>query len=203
MVSEGYDEREGSQDSYPKVSKIVSQVLPVTLFTLIGSLVAGSMLGLMVRSIESLPGLLVLIPAIMDTRGNIYAALGSRLSSGLHLGILPPSLSRDRNLMNAVLASLINSVVISVAIATLAYLMLVILGWDTIPIWALAFISLSAGTMSGLILTFIVLLTSIAGFKYGLDPDNLVGPITTIIGDMTSTISLLIVSELVLGLLYL
>ena len=64
------------------------QAMPVVIATSIGELFAGSILGKMHERLDLIPGLIILVPAIMGLRGNIGTALGSRLSASLHLGII-------------------------------------------------------------------------------------------------------------------
>jgi mgtE-like transporter len=47
---------------------------------------AGVILGGATETLEALPGLLLLVPAAIDMRGNIYGALASRLSTAIHTG---------------------------------------------------------------------------------------------------------------------
>ena len=51
-----------------------------------GDLLAGVTLGSIPHTLETLPGLLVLIPAAIGMRGNIFGALGSRLGTAIHTG---------------------------------------------------------------------------------------------------------------------
>src|SRR5205807_6352766 len=51
-----------------------------------GDLVAGITLGSITGTLEQLPGLLVLVPAAIGMRGNVFGALGSRLGTRIHAG---------------------------------------------------------------------------------------------------------------------
>jgi len=51
-----------------------------------GDLLAGLTLGAITGTLESLPGLLVLVPAAIGMRGNVFGALGSRLGTAIHTG---------------------------------------------------------------------------------------------------------------------
>lgn len=185
-------------ERYASLRPILAQIMPILLLTLAASILAGFLLLEMKRSLELLPGLLALIPAVMGTRGSIYGAFGSRLATGLHLGIIEPKFVKNRNLSNAIEVALINSVVISVLIAVFAYAILLVLARETVPLWALVTISLTAGIISGLILLGIVMFITFTGFKKGVDPDNLVGPLVTVTGDVFSILALLITAEMVL-----
>src|ERR1700746_3133227 len=57
-----------------------------------GDLLAGLALSFMLDSLQKLAGLIVLIPAAIGMRGNIFGALGSRLGTSIHAGTF--SLSR-------------------------------------------------------------------------------------------------------------
>ena len=59
-----------------------------------GDLLAGLALSFMDRELRNLPGLIVLIPAAIGMRGNIFGALGSRLGTGINAGQFEPSLRR-------------------------------------------------------------------------------------------------------------
>src|SRR5436189_708269 len=51
-----------------------------------GDLLAGLTLGSITGTLDSLPGLLVLVPAAIGMRGNVFGALGSRLGTSVHAG---------------------------------------------------------------------------------------------------------------------
>ena len=51
-----------------------------------GDLIAGLTLGSITGTLDALPGLLVLVPAAIGMRGNVFGALGSRLGTAVHTG---------------------------------------------------------------------------------------------------------------------
>ena len=51
-----------------------------------GDLLAGLTLGSITGTLQELPGLLVLVPAAIGMRGNVFGALGSRLGTAIHSG---------------------------------------------------------------------------------------------------------------------
>src|SRR5438067_7373802 len=75
-----------------------------------GDLLAGLVLGSITGTLESLPGLLVLVPAAIGMRGNVFGALGSRLGTAIHTGTFQLSRRRDtvvgQNLAAAIAMSL-------------------------------------------------------------------------------------------------
>jgi len=69
-------------------SKSLKQSIIVLLISSITAIIAGLFLGYSKEILLILPGLIILLPGAIDMRGSIFAALGSRLSSSLHLGLV-------------------------------------------------------------------------------------------------------------------
>ncbi|ELY59889.1 MgtE integral membrane region [Natronococcus amylolyticus DSM 10524] len=176
---------------------IYREALPILLIALGGGLFAGLVLEGMVESVERFPGLLVMIPVFLATRGNVYGALGGRISSGLHQGLIEPKFERDQRLVNAVTASFINGIGISLVIGVITWIALLILGWEVAALYELVGIMLIAGILTSVVLIFGLLALIFAGFKYGYDPDNLVGPIVTTLGDIFGMLFMLFAIGLV------
>ncbi|WP_394740606.1 magnesium transporter [Natronococcus roseus] len=176
---------------------IYREALPILLVALGGGLFAGLVLEGMVESVERFPGLLVMIPVFLATRGNVYGALGGRISSGLHQGLIEPKFERDQRLVNAVTASFINGIGISLVIGVITWIALLILGWEVAALYELVGIMLIAGVLTSVVLIFGLLALIFAGFKYGYDPDNLVGPIVTTLGDIFGMLFMLFAIGLV------
>lgn len=161
--------------------------------SLLGGVFAGSILGTegMIDAFERYPGLLLLLPAFLATRGNVYGALGARIASGLHQGLIEPRLSRDPRLSAAVLASFVNGIGISVFVGAFSWALLAGLpGREPAAFGHLVGITLVAGLLTSFVLIFGLLVLIFGGFKRGYDPDNLIGPIVTTLGDVFGVIFL-------------
>ena len=76
--------------------------LPALVLSSFGGIIAGIILGGMKAEIQAVPGLLVLIPALLAIRGNVYGSLGARLSTGLHQGLIEPKISFSDSRVNFV-----------------------------------------------------------------------------------------------------
>src|SRR6266478_1457722 len=85
-----------------------------------GDLLAGLTLGSITGTLKELPGLLVLVPAAIGMRGNVFGALGSRLGTAVHTGTFQLSRRRDTIVGQNVLSSLTLTFVVSLALAALA-----------------------------------------------------------------------------------
>ncbi|MBU2617638.1 MAG: magnesium transporter [Euryarchaeota archaeon] len=195
------EEYEEYIEEYASVSSIVKQSLPLLLICIMLGLFAGVVLVSMESSLKALPGLLVLVPAILDTRGNIFGAFGSRLGSALHQGLIQPELKRDENLVHSITAALGEGVIISILLAVTAHYVILALGRESIGIIPLTAISLIAGVGSGLVLTALIIVLAFAGYRRGIDPDNITGPIATTAGDVLAMLALFMAAEIVLGVM--
>ena len=170
---------------------IYREALPILVLALGGGLFAGVVLESLIESVERFPGLLVMVPVFLATRGNVYGALGGRIASGLHQGLIAPRFEWNERLVNAVVASFVNGIGISIVIALLTWIALTILGMSVASVWELLGIMLIAGVLTSVVLIFGLLALIFAGYKYGYDPDNLVGPIVTTLGDIFGMVFLL------------
>lgn len=171
---------------------IYRQALPVLGISLGGGLFAGVVLDSLVDAVADVPGLLVMVPVFLATRGNVYGALGGRIASGLHQGLIEPTLGYNERLLNAVVASLINGVGISIVIGVLTWGVLTLLGWGPAALGQLVVIMFIAGLLTSVVLIAGLLMLMFVGFNRGYDPDNLVGPIVTTVGDVFGTVFLLL-----------
>ncbi|WP_137284213.1 magnesium transporter [Halorussus salinisoli] len=176
------------------------EALPALAASVIGGLFAGVVLGGMRAELRDVPGLLVLVPALLATRGNVYGSLGARLSTGLHQGLVEPALDFDDRVMAAVAAALGNGILASLFAATVAFLVLRLLAEPVAPLPTLLAIALVAGLLSGIALTVAVVLVVFVGFRRGYNPDTLVGPLVTTTGDVFGISFLLLAVRFVLTL---
>ena len=188
-------------EDYASVYSIVKQTLPLLLICVMLGLFAGVVLGGMESSLEALPGLLVLVPAILATRGNIFGVFGSRLGSALHQGLIRPEMKRDNNLMHIIVAAIGEGVIMSIFLAIIAHYVILALGRDSIGIIPLASIALIAGLVSGIVLALLIVVLAFAGYRRGMDPDNITGPIATTAGDLLAMLALFMAAEIVLGVI--
>jgi mgtE-like transporter len=175
------------------------ETLPVLLLSAVGGLFAGAVLGGMEAELEQVAGLIVLVPALLATRGNVYGSLGARLGSALHQGLVEPRFTLGNHRVNrAVVASMANGVLVSALAATLAFALLIALGRDVASLATLVAIALIAGFISGLLLTAAVISVVFLGYRRGINPDTLAGPVVTTTGDVVGIATMLFAARIVL-----
>lgn len=169
---------------------IIKQSMFALIICAFADILAGIYLTKMIGFLILLPGILTMLPATIDMRGNIYASMGSRISTGLHTGEITPSLRGSKLIAENVYSSLIQTVVMATVIAFFAMLGGFLIGNQTIGFVHLFFISLFASLVAAIGLILTTLLVSILSFKKGLDPDNVSSPLIASIGDILNVASL-------------
>ena len=176
------------------------EALPVLAVSAVGGLFAGVVLGGMEAELQAIPGLLLLVPALLATRGNVYGSLGARLASALHQGLVEPRISLgDRRVRAAVAAAISNGLAMSLFAATVGFLLVALQG-RTASLAALVGVALIAGLISGVVLTTAVVSVVFVGYRRGLDPDALAGPVVTTTGDVVGVATMLFAARTVIAL---
>jgi len=171
---------------------IVKQSLPVLFMCIFGEIVAGIFLLNIEQYLNVLPGLLILVPAVMGTRGNILGTVSTRLTSALHLGSIYPRIRKNPRLVTNIKAGIFLSCVISLFTGILAHFACIFLGFQTMGILKFAFISLLAGFLSDSSLILLSIFICFFAFKKNVDPDNIIIPVITTISDFMSILFLLL-----------
>jgi mgtE-like transporter len=177
--------------------EILIQSLPILLITSGGEVIAGSVLGKMDHAMALVPGLIVLIPAVMDLRGNIGTALGSRVSTMLHLGVLGRHFSLNRIIGHNVAASFSLTGCVALVLGVVAHFVSLLFGLPSIGPVHLLLIALLAGLLAQVFLQPFTLLLTYTAFNRNLDPDNIVAPLLGMLGDVVSIVALFAASMLV------
>ncbi|HEY7105019.1 MAG TPA: magnesium transporter [Acidimicrobiia bacterium] len=163
-----------------------------------GDLLAGLTLGSITGTLEALPGLLVLVPAAIGMRGNVFGALGSRLSTAIHTGTFQLSRRRDTVVGQNLAASISLSLSISLVLAVLAKVISVGFGVEhTISITDFVVISVIGGFLSSIVVMVITVGVATLSVRRDWDLDNVAAPIVTAAGDIVTLPALFLATYLV------
>ncbi|MEM5814277.1 MAG: magnesium transporter [Candidatus Aenigmatarchaeota archaeon] len=166
------------------------EIFTVEIITLTGGLIAGLMLASYLDKLALVPGLFILLPGFLEMRGNISGSLSGRLSSGLFLGAVKPRFRHQSLLTGNILASFAAVITVSLALGLLAYFLSgAFFGTADLSI---VWIALLAGVLSNLIEIPLAIATVFWLFRHGHDPNDIMGPYITTIGDIFSILALLI-----------
>ena len=174
------------------------QALAALLVSSGGDLLAGLTLGAITGTLEQLPGLLVLVPAAIGMRGNIFGALGSRFGTAIHTGTFRLSRRRDTVVGQNVVAAIALTLFISAALAVLAKAVAGIFGVsETISLADFMVISVVGGVLSSIVVLALTLGVASLSVRRGWDMDNVAAPLVTAAGDMVTLPSLFLATYLV------
>jgi mgtE-like transporter len=88
-------------------------------------------------------------------------------------------------------ASFVNGMAVSLFIAVVAFIVLVMLGRSG-SLVELVGIMLIAGFLSAVTMLGVLLTVIFVGYRRGLDPDNVIGPVVTTVGDVFGVLFLLV-----------
>ena len=162
----------------------------------VASLVAGLILAAITDTLEELPGLLLLVPAAIAVKGNIFGAVGSRLGTAIHAGTFRSG-GRDSVVMQNAVASVGLSLVLGVVLAVMAKGAAI--AFNVSPTMSLAdFVVISAlgCLLAAFVVLAITLATTAGAVRYGWDLDNVVAPMVTVAGDVVTLPSLVVAAEI-------
>lgn len=149
------------------------------------SLVAGAVLGSLTATFERRPGLLLLVPAAIGLRGNVFGSLGNRVSTSIHAGELQLRLRRSTVLGQNVLAATALTLGMSVILVALAALVSVGLGLGhTVGLADLALVSVGGGALASLPVLGATLGLAAGAVRFGWDLDNVTAPLVSTLGDV-------------------
>ena len=149
----------------------VAQALGALCVLAVTSVIAGVVLGRSHERLADLPGLLLLVPAAIALRGNIFGALGSRLGTAIHAGTFRLSLRSSSVVGQNVWASMVLTLVLSLALALLASAVASGTGVEgAIGVADYVVVSVLGGTLASVFVLLVALGMATGSVRWGLDP---------------------------------
>jgi mgtE-like transporter len=177
--------------------RTITQGFVALVISSFGSLVAGMALGSITGTLDALPGLIVMIPAAIGMRGNIFGALGSRLGTSIHAGLYEPTRRREGILYQNIFAVTILTFVISWLLGVLARAISGVFGVESISALSFVVISIVGGVLSSIVVGAFTVGLSIWAHRRGWDLDSVAAPLVTAAGDAVTIPSLFLATFLV------
>ncbi|HIJ97618.1 TPA: magnesium transporter, partial [archaeon] len=172
--------------------KTLKQAFSSLFLTILTSVLAGIILASSRDILLATPGLIILVPAILSMRGTIQGALGSRLGSALHLGLIKRFNFRDPIVQHNLLASILLSSYLAVMIAVFSKVISALLGIESIGIFSLISISFVGSTIAMIILLYAISKILFIAHRRGWDIDTIQAPLVSSFGDFVTIPSLLL-----------
>jgi mgtE-like transporter len=156
-------------------------------------LIAGLTLGSITGTLENLPGLMILVPAAVGMRGNVFGALGSRLGTAVHTGTFRLSWRIDtlvgQNLASAVALSMALAFVLAIVAKGFA----VAFGVNqAISLADFVVVSVLGGIIPIVVVMVITVAVAALSVRHEWDLDNVAAPIVTAAADSVTLPSLVL-----------
>jgi mgtE-like transporter len=146
--------------------------------------VAGITLANITDTLRELPGLLILIPAILGMRGTIFGAIGARLGTATHAGLFEVTRARTGVLYQNVFVAVVSTLFSSLYLAGLAKLSALAFNLESIPFFKFVTIAVVGGVLDSTLILLLTIGLSVLSFRRGYDLDAVSTPVVTAAADM-------------------
>jgi len=183
-----------------EIRNIVRQSTPVLFVCSILGTLAGGILNGSITTLLKSQTLLTLVPLFSGESGGLVSVLSARLSSGLHSGLIDADLKPGKVTLENFSIVIFLSLIMFPIIGFLAEASTTVLGNAGVNYLNAILISLIAGMIVVGVMLLIVFYISTISYRKGLDPDNIVIPLSTSLTDSISTLVLVVVSLIILAL---
>ena len=170
-------------------SKDFLEILSSQLVALTGGIMAGTLLAIFTNKLFLLPGFFILLPGFLELKGAIAGSMAARLGTELHTRKIKVS-GKSKLISENEEASFILILFISLILGAFTYLLTYYLFGHNNP--KIILIPLIASIISSILLFPLTVKLTLWLYKNHKDPDNVMGPYVTSIGDIESIIALLI-----------
>ena len=159
---------------------------------------AGVLLAAVTGTLERLPGLLVLVPAAIGMRGDIFGALGSRLATTIHAGTFRATARRDTIVGQNVIAAAVLTLVTAVALGVMTKVLAPVFGLSgIIGITDLIVVSVVGAELASIVVLMVTLGLAASSTRRGWDLDNVSAPLISAVGDVVTLPALFLATYLV------
>lgn len=162
-------------------------------FVVVMSSIFGSVNGVLLSnlsgSIENIPGLLTLYPALTNALGNVGSIIGSRITTSIALGYARSFEEELRDAGRSIILVEIPAFFMHIVFAFIAYLLTVPVSPD-VSLMRLLGIALSSNLLGFGLVALFALYSAYLAFERGLNPDNVVIPAITSVSDTTATLTI-------------
>jgi len=181
--------------------KLIRESFSALILALIADSIAGYIMNRYVEIFVLIPGLLMLIPAHLDMRGNVYGAFISRLSSKLHLGEIK-DIHEEKvkiGIYTAKILAYSAALIVGVIAGVFAY----ISTGNGFYVLFIPAIILVTHLFTTSILTPITAYIGVKTYQRGWNPDNVGVPLISSMGDLVSVFFIIFVGYLLLYIFHL
>ena len=176
--------------------KLIRESISALLLALVADSIAGLVMNRYVNIFVMIPGLLMVIPALIDMRGNVYGAFISRLSSKLHLGEIEDL--HDPKVKMGILSAKMLAYSGALIVGTIAGIFSFIRTGNAVYLMFIPAIILFTHLFTASTLTPLTAYIGVKSYQKGWNPDNVGVPLISSVGDLASVVFILLSAFLLL-----
>ncbi len=180
--------------------RLIQETLPALLMALVADSIAGYLMSRYVEIFRLIPGLLMVIPALIDMRGNVYGAFIARLSSKLHLGEIKDI--HDEKVKVGIYSAKSLAYSAAMVVGLLAGTFAFITTGNWIYVIFIPAIILVTNLFTTSILSPLTAYIGVKSYQRGWNPDNVGVPLISSAGDFVSVLFIILVGYLLLSIFH-
>lgn len=174
----------------PEIRRLLRESMVVLTGAAAVSVLAGAVLEGRDDLFLAVPALLLLFPPFVAVFGSLGGILASRLTSRLHLGVLPATMRPNRALGLEASMTLLFALGVYVYVGAATWGLATGLGVATPSLPRLLAVSVLGGMMGTVLLVVVAATAATVTYRLGLDPDNHAIPVVTSVMDFLGMLCL-------------
>ncbi|MDP8987810.1 MAG: magnesium transporter [Actinomycetota bacterium] len=182
----------GVRSPQPLLKRILAESFPVVLAAAVIGLVAGLIIEKRLASFIAYPALLVLVPPFLASAGALGGILSSRLSSGLHLGVIEPAALPTGRARFHVAFTFALAIPLFVMVSAVADVGSAVANLASPGPLRLLGVALLGGSVATCFVVVVAYYGTIVATRLGLDPDTFGIPVVTSSVDLTGSFALIL-----------
>jgi mgtE-like transporter len=175
------------------LARIVRESLPVLALAAVLSLIAGATVQARQESFLRHEALLVLLPGFLATAGALGGILSSRLATKFHLGLVAPGAVPPPAALRDMRAVFVIAVPIFAFSGLISHVATAVVGWSSPGIVDMLSIAVVGGVLATLFVVTVAWFSTMASFRFGLDPDSVGIPVVTSVLDLVGSFALILI----------
>jgi len=173
--------------------------IALIVFNFFFELIAGHLFSEISIYYKLLPGIFLIIPGLLEQRGNIASSFAQRIGSAVHLGIVDWSKKFNDEMIENLKAVMIMAFLNATVLAIGAYLLATLKQIPSITIIGY-FLFAIITTSIAILMAPVTIIISLYFHRKGIDPDNVVIPILSSLNDIFVVCIIITVLRLMLWL---
>ncbi|MEE2646709.1 MAG: magnesium transporter, partial [Actinomycetota bacterium] len=174
------------------LQRIARQSIPVLFIGILIDLAAGVIIEKRITDLLTSKSVLIMLPAFLATAGALGGILSSRLSTQFHLGLDDATPIPSRTSANDIRSLVAVAIPIFISAAGAAHILGVATNQNAPGFWQLVLIALFGGALALILVVGVAYYSTMAAFRFGLDPDTYGIPMVTSSLDLVGAFTLVI-----------